>query len=204
MVGTWHLKTDVLSSKKKSWNGTAALFWFMTWPPAELQVVMIPNNAGIHEGPITFASCHLNKPFWAPLSPSHTFSMSKSWVCLSAPVFCAQRACGTRWGGRWSCHWGRESNWRSKETRRRTEFWWVDACCRQPASSSGQHSLSVFVSQNVLSSDFRLKDGTSVMRHISPFFSLIPIYIFHLNNEASLSSFENRWITAVFNLFSKD
>lgn len=125
MVGTWHLKTDVLSSKKKSWNGTAALFWFMTWPPAELQVVMIPNNAGIHEGPITFASCHLNKPFWAPLSPSHTFSMSKSWVCLSAPVFCAQRACGTRWGGRWSCHWGRESNWRSKETRRRTEFWWV-------------------------------------------------------------------------------
>lgn len=30
-----------------------------------------------------------------------------------------------QWGGRWSCRWGNESNWRSKETRRRTESWWV-------------------------------------------------------------------------------
>lgn len=55
--------------------------------------------------------------------------------CLISPIFCAQRACGTRWGGRWSCHWGRESNWRSKQTRWRTEFWWVNpCCCCQPAS----------------------------------------------------------------------
>lgn len=99
--------------------------------------------------------------------------MSKSWVCLSSPVFCAQRVCGTRWGGRWSCHWGRESNWRSKETRRRTEFWWVDACCRQPASSSGHHGLAV--SLNVLSSDFRPKDGTSVKPPVSPFIRRISL-----------------------------
>lgn len=59
---------------------------------------------------------HLSLPrlilmfFQDTVNGSHTFSMSKSWVCLSSPVFCAQRACGTRWGGRWSCHWGRESN----------------------------------------------------------------------------------------------
>lgn len=39
-----------------------------------------------------------------------------------------------QWGERWSCHWGRESNWRSKETRRRTESWWVCSCCFQASS----------------------------------------------------------------------
>lgn len=33
---------------------------------------------------------------------------------------------------------------------------------------------------------------------------LIPVSLFCLNNEASLSSLENRQITAMFNLFSKD
>lgn len=83
----------------------------------------------------------------APSTPQQLhFLPFQSWVCLFSPIFCAQRACGTRWGGRWSCRWGRESSWRSKQTRRRTEFWWVRPCCRQPASSSGPRALSVFVS----------------------------------------------------------
>lgn len=100
-----------------------------------------------------FPACVLLLPVYQG-TRNHTAAIlspvPKLSVCVFSPIFCAQRACGTLWGGRWSCHWGREWNWRSKQTRRRTEFWWVDPCCCQPASSSGQPGLFVFVSLKVL------------------------------------------------------
>lgn len=104
-------------------------------------------------------------------------------------IFSVQRAWGMPWGGRWSCHWERESNWRSKETRRRTESWWVNPCCFQATSSL--RGSNVFVCLFLLHSS-----------------ALLEMYSFHLRTSkppcSSLSCLQHlKGILSFFNLHSE-
>lgn len=96
----------------------------------------------MHDKPLgsnfLFSSCTDIFQLWVGASP----------YFISSILFSLQRVWGMRWGGRWSCRSGRESNWRSKETRRRTESWWVNSCCFLGTSSlrAVKSFISVFLS----------------------------------------------------------